>query len=126
MNTILFATLLLLFGCTAPENPSECQEVAKAQVIDTTALPEVYFPTFEIYGELVPSDYLDGRAEEDSLTTAYGFKLIRVSGCLITPNLVKSVKLNNTKANDHMIKLRGENWVREFEDETGMNISFPR
>jgi hypothetical protein len=118
--------LLLLFGCAAPENPSECQEVANVQLTDTNAPPEVYIPTFKIYGELAPSDYLDGRPEEESLTTAYGFMVIRVSGCEVTPDLVQSVKLNNTKANDDMIMLRGENWVREFEDETGKNLSFPR
>ena len=78
-----------------------------------------------MYGELAPTDYLDGRSEESSLTTAHGFMVLRVAGCEITPELIRSVKINNIKANDYMIKFHGENWKSEFENETGKKFSYP-
>ncbi|MFT5778505.1 MAG: hypothetical protein ACI837_001461 [Crocinitomicaceae bacterium] len=127
MNGILLTTTLLIaaFACTTPESSMEIEKGVGEQVISNTPSDEIYIPTFKIYGELAPSDYLDGRPDEISLTTAHGFMVIRVSGCNITPDLMQSVKSNNREANDYMIKLHGENWRSEFEDETGKNFSFP-
>jgi hypothetical protein len=128
MRRILLTTALLIvaFGFTYPESSIESEKTALVQLIDDTSSDVVYLPTFKIYGELAPIDYLDGRSEDDSLTTAHGFLVIRVAGCSITPDFVESVKLDNRQANDYMISLHGENWKSEFENETGMTFSFPK
>ncbi|MFT6922999.1 MAG: hypothetical protein ACJA1C_002007 [Crocinitomicaceae bacterium] len=127
MNSILLTSLLIAsFACTTPENSTDRKEEANIHVINKAPTDEVYMPTFKIYGELAPLEYLDGRPEESSLTTAHGFMVLRVAGCEITPELVRSVQANNIKANDYMIKFQGENWLSKFEVETGKKFSYPR
>lgn len=127
MNSILLTTSLLIatFASTSPENSMELKTVDKMHILDDTSSTEIYLPTFNIYGELAPMNYLDGRAEEDSLTVAHGFIVKRVAGCGVTFDLVQSVKRKNTKANEYMIKHHGENWKSEFEEKTGKTFSFP-
>ncbi|MFT6244245.1 MAG: hypothetical protein ACJA0U_002183 [Salibacteraceae bacterium] len=127
MKSILLTSLLIAaFACTTPESSTDRKEEANIHVIDKAPVEEVYIPIFKIYGELASLDYLDGRSEESSLTTAHGFMVLRVAGCEITSELVRSVSANNIKANEYMIKFYGENWKSNFEDETGKKISFPK
>ncbi|MFT6501545.1 MAG: hypothetical protein ACJASQ_001661 [Crocinitomicaceae bacterium] len=127
MNSILLTSLLIAaFACTTPVNSIESKPVADVQVIDKGPTDEIYMPTFKIYGELAPTDYLDGRPEESSLTTAHGFMVLRIAGCEITGELAEDVSANNIKSNEYMIKFYGENWLSKFEVETGKKFSYPR
>ena len=79
-------------------------------------------PTFLIYGELAPVDYLD---DENVITEKYGFKLRRVAGCAVSLSLVISVKLNNRVAFRRMNKRYGEDWMQRFENETNWKLAIP-
>jgi hypothetical protein len=78
---------------------------------------------FKIYGELSPVNYLNGG--EDKLTSAYGFLVVRVAGCGITPELEQSVKENNRVSNEQMMAYFREDWKENFEKKTGIKFVFP-
>lgn len=127
MNSFLLTSFLIAaFACTTPENSIESKPVTDVQVIEKGPSDEIYMPTFKIYGELAPVNYLDGRPEESALTAAHGFMVLRIAGCQITGELAETVSANNIKANEYMIKFYGENWKSEFENETGKKFSYPR
>lgn len=126
MNSLLLTSILIAaFACTTPESSNDLKKNTDTHVIGTAPSDKIYMPTFKIYGELAPMDNLDGRSTENSITALYGFKVLRVAGCEITPKLVQSVKENNIKANEYMIQVHGENWKSEFEAETDMKFFFP-
>ncbi len=74
-------------------------------------------PTLLIYGEPSPIGYLNG---VNPITEKYGFKVKRVAGCEVTKKLIDSVNSNNKKVMDYMNKKQGENWLKNFEKETGL------
>lgn len=76
---------------------------------------------FLVYGELVPVDYL---SSSDTISLAHGFRMTRVSGCLVTPELTDSVSLHNAKSVLKMEEKYGENWKKLMESKTGKRITF--
>jgi hypothetical protein len=124
--TLITASILILaFACTSSEASIRIDNSESVHPVQDLASDTIYFPTFQIYGELAPVNYIDGRPEDDSVTMMHGFRVIRVSGCSITSELVESVRINNLKANEDMIKLHGENWKSDFEVASGMRLTFP-
>lgn len=110
-----FAFLFVLSQCKKdPEKISPTQQTVEK------------IPTFEVYGELAPSDYVDGyNPKHDSITKKYGFLVKRVADCEVTDDLVNKANRNNQKALEEMNKKYGHNWQSQFEKETGLKIAIP-
>lgn len=103
---------------------SQCQ---KDHVSSSTATQTVEkIPTFEVYGELAPIDYVDGyNPKHDSITRKYGFLMKRVADCEVTDGLVKKANRTNQEALQEMNRKYGEKWQEKFEKETGLKIAIP-
>lgn len=103
---------------------SQCQK--DSAKISSTPLTLEKIPTFEVYGELAPIDYVDGyNPKHDSITKKYGFLMKRVADCEVTDGLVRKANRNNQKALEEMNKKYGENWQSQFEKETGLKLAIP-
>lgn len=96
---------------------SQIKSISKLKVIDISRS----LPTFYVYGELMPSNYVD---EKDSvLTMQYGFKIKRVAGCVISKEKVDEAHKHNQKADKIMRKKLGEDWDDKFEKATGKKLA---
>lgn len=110
MKWLYFVFILLLFSCSNEKK----QQTHSPQVQKTVELP-----VFELYGELLPSDYLN---DANPITEKYGFKVKRVAGCEVDFGLRNSVHRNNKKAVEKMVAKFGADWQEKFEKETGLKV----
>ena len=80
------------------------------------------FPTFQIYGELLPVDCLNG---ENSITEKYGFRMERISGCNVGVFQAIIANINNKVVLEKLNAKYGNNWQANFEKETGYKLWIP-
>lgn len=110
MKLLYFVFILLLLGCSKETK----QQTHGLQVQKTVDLP-----VFELYGELLPSDYLN---DANPITEKYGFKVKRVAGCDVNFVLKNSVHRNNKNSVEKMNVKYGADWQEKFEKETGLKL----
>ena len=108
---ILILFFLLFISCK--EKPTVTKIISTQILVDGKELP-----TFFTYGLPFPEGYL---GDENQLTIKYGFQVKRVAGCEYSQKLIDDCNLNNKKVINELNEIFGENWLKKFEDETGLN-----
>lgn len=74
---------------------------------------------FQFYGEALPTNLII----RDSISLAYGFRMERVTGCVIDAKKKKEVDDHNTEAALQMVERHGKSWRYDFEETTGFSLS---
>lgn len=113
---ILLLAILLFVSCVDNSKTSNQIDSAIAEN-DTENLP-----TFQIYGELLPVDCLNGK---NPITEKYGFQMERISGCNVEIFQAIIANINNKVVLEKMNAKYGKNWQANFENETGYKLWIP-
>lgn len=122
MKIVLFCfATLSFFAC------SNKTDTHNKEALTHTKKPKIYkqepLPTFLLYGELMPIDYIEDR--DTLITQKYGFNLKRVAYCDVTNELIDSVKVINTANSLKMQQKHGKQWIANFETKTHLKVSIP-
>lgn len=78
----------------------------------------ILFPQFHLYGEALPSEYVD----DNALTLPYGFKVKYIAGCDISQIDLKKTIQHNQAMFDLMKKRYGQLWYLRFKEQTGKQL----
>lgn len=134
MNIFLrIIALILLTSCSEEvaqtETSTEVDTVTVA-IEETTVETIIATPieqtdslvAFLIFGEQAPVGYLDS---ENPITEQYGFKLKRITGCQIDPELLKNSLAQNNQSLQLMNEKYGEQWMNDFENSSNFKLAIP-
>lgn len=114
--------LIILSSCSEqPVTPLDIEKIEQISIeVDSNVQDSLML--FQIYGELAPDGYLDGK---NSLTEEYGFQLKRVAGCEVEDGMVKNILKQNNAALSEMNRIYGDDWIIEFEKKTNYKLAIP-
>ncbi len=111
----ILAISIIMYSCSQEKNNSKL-------ILEKYSSSNDTLPTFYIYGELPPENYID---DENPITEKYGFKLKRVAGCVIESDEQAEINEHNNRVFDYMNKTYGSNWKQQFENETHLKLTIP-
>ena len=125
--------LVLLTSCSGEvaqtETTTEVEIVqvpAEEKAVETIASTPIEqtdsLAVFLIFGEQAPVGYLDS---ENPITEEYGFRLKRITGCQIDPELLKNSLAQNNKSLKLMNLKYGEQWMNDFEKASNFKLAIP-
>ena len=118
MKHLFILTLLILLFVSCKDNSKMTNQTDQ----NSTEITSETLPTFQVYGELAPVDYLDSN---NPITEKYGFRIERITGCEVGSNEAEEANENNAEALEKMNEKYGDDWQANFEKETGFKLSIP-